>query len=108
MLKEKDMNRVNRFKILGFVVLFTSLTGCTTYVEQGPPRTVYVPPPPVIVEPPRVVVAPPPAYIPPPPQMDVVASIEIHAETDFYEPLNPYGHWEIIPPHGRCWVPAGV
>src|SRR6185369_9077219 len=92
----------------GFVlgaIFTTSLVGCTTYVE----RTVYrdqpqQPPPPVVVE------TPPPAPVvlqtpPPPPQVVVV---EIRTERDFYEPLTPYGHWEVVGAYGRCWVPARV
>jgi len=35
-------------------------------------------------------------------------SVEIGAETDFYEPLSPYGQWEVVGAYGRCWVPRGV
>src|SRR5436190_7107815 len=80
------------------------LAGCTTYVE----RTVYrdQPPPP---EPPPVVTAPP--TTPPPAPVEVApvrVEVVIRAESDFYEPLTPYGHWEFIAPYGRCWVPARV
>src|SRR6185295_5911054 len=68
-----------------------SLAGCIAYVEQPPPREVYVAPP-------------------PPPQVSApaVAVVEIRAETDFYEPLTPYGRWEVVGPYGRCWIPARV
>src|ERR1051326_5261647 len=85
------------------------LAGCTTYIEQSPPRTVYVPPPPVsvpappiYVEPPKVYVTPPPVYVTPP------AVVEVHTEADFYEPLTPYGRWEVIGNYGRCWIPARI
>src|SRR5207245_11572596 len=52
--------------------LALALTGCTTYVEQRPVRTVYVPPP--VAEPPPVVVTPvePPVVV-------------IQSESDFYD-----------------------
>ena len=84
--------------------LLGTLTGCTTYVAGPAPRTVYVPPPPVSVEAPRVYVAPPPVYVPP--AAGVGVSVEIRTENDFYEPLRPYGRWEMVEPHGRCWIPS--
>ena len=33
---------------------------------------------------------------------------EIRTESDFYEPLSPYGRWEVVGSFGRCWIPAGV
>jgi hypothetical protein len=33
---------------------------------------------------------------------------EIGADSDFYEPLSPYGRWEVVGAYGRCWVPARV
>jgi len=103
------MNQTNRLTgAIGFVfcgALFGALSGCTTYVQQPPPREVYVPPPPVYVPPPTVVQAPPPTvYAPPAVEMSFV----IRSENDFYEPLTPYGRWEAIPGHGRCWIPARV
>src|SRR5437867_303648 len=95
----------------GFVLgalLTTTLVGCTTYVE----RTVYRDQPPPEPTPPPVVVqpTPPPVVVettptPPPPQVVVV---QIRTERDFYEPLTPYGHWEVVGAYGRCWVPARV
>jgi len=70
------------------VVVAASLAGCTTYVEQPPPP-------------------PSPAYVPPP-ATPAEVDLEIRTEADFYEPLRPYGRWEIIGPYGRCWVPARV
>jgi hypothetical protein len=35
-------------------------------------------------------------------------SVEIHAESDFYEPLTPYGRWEVVGSYGRCWIPGRV
>src|SRR5258708_6191996 len=68
--------------------VLAALIGCTTYVEAPPPSPVYVaPPPPVEVR-------------------EVV--IEIRTERDFYEPLNPYGHWVEMADYGRCWVPDRV
>src|SRR5262252_7508607 len=66
------------------------LAGCTTYVEHR--TVVHEPPPP-----------PPPAPAP-----VVVEVAVIRTESDFYEPLTPYGRWEVVGPYGRCWVPARV
>ncbi len=35
-------------------------------------------------------------------------TVKIHAAADFYEPLTPYGRWEVVGSYGRCWVPTGV
>src|SRR5258708_6339120 len=82
-----------------WAIIAAMLAGCTTYVD----RTVYrdQPPPP---EPPPPVTAPPTLPPPAPVQVEVV----IRTENDFYEPLRPYGRWEIVAPYGRCWVPARV
>jgi hypothetical protein len=34
--------------------------------------------------------------------------VEIHSESDFYQPLQPYGSWIDVPGYGRCWTPSGV
>jgi hypothetical protein len=34
--------------------------------------------------------------------------VAIHSESDFYEPLSPYGRWEVVGSYGRCWMPGGV
>ncbi len=36
------------------------------------------------------------------------AYAEIRVESDFYEPLSPYGRWETVGSSGRCWIPGGV
>jgi len=33
-------------------------------------------------------------------------AVEIRAESDFYEPLSPYGRWEVVGSYGRCWRPG--
>jgi hypothetical protein len=38
----------------------------------------------------------------------VLPSVEIHAESDFYEPLTPQGEWVVIGSHGRVWRPSRV
>jgi hypothetical protein len=48
-----------------------------------------------------------------PPSVEVEASVgsvgvSIRAESDFYEPLSPYGRWEVVGSYGRCWIPARV
>jgi hypothetical protein len=35
-------------------------------------------------------------------------SVEIRAESDFYEPLTQYGRWEVVGTYGRCWLPGRV
>jgi len=35
-------------------------------------------------------------------------SVEIRVESDFYEPLTPYGRWEVVGSYGRCWIPGRV
>jgi len=35
-------------------------------------------------------------------------SVEIHAVSDFYEPLTPQGEWVVIGSYGRCWRPHHV
>ena len=35
-------------------------------------------------------------------------SVEIRAESDFYEPLAPQGEWLTVGSYGRCWRPARV
>jgi hypothetical protein len=35
-------------------------------------------------------------------------TVEIRAESDFYEPLTPYGRWEVVGSYGRCWIPGRV
>jgi hypothetical protein len=35
-------------------------------------------------------------------------SVEIRAESDFYEPLAPQGDWVVVGSYGRCWRPAHV
>src|SRR3954470_17593652 len=77
-----------------WALIGATLVGCTTYVQQ--PQTVYHEQPPP---------APPPSQPPPPAQVVVV---EIRSDSDFYEPLRPYGQWEAVGPYGRCWVPARV
>jgi Family of unknown function (DUF6600) len=51
------------------------------------------------------------AYSQPSPSLAVnvgLPSVEIRSESDFYEPLNPYGRWEVVGSYGRCWRPGHV
>jgi hypothetical protein len=73
------------------------LTGCITYVEAPPQPVAYAPPPPP--QPPPVDYAPSPAESP---------VVVIQAQSDFYEPLNPYGRWVVVGSYGHCWCPNGV
>ena len=104
---DTNMKRADLLRTSLWSVCLLGLTGCTTYVQTGPP-VVSVSPPPVRVEPPRVYVSPPPVYVAPPPGVEVAPTVEIRAESDFYEPLTPYGRWEVIEPYGRCWVPTRI
>src|SRR5947208_30188 len=97
----------------------TFLAGCTTYVEQPREPYVYQQPPPQRSEP-YVNQEPPPPQREPyydqqpsrdtyaPSQYDYDSSADIRSEDDFYEPLRPYGRWEVVGSYGRCWVPARV
>jgi len=78
--------------------LLGTLAGCTTYVEQPRPREVYVQPPPVYVQ---------PASVPVEGSVGSVGVV-IRTENDFYEPLSPYGRWEVVGSYGRCWIPGRV
>ncbi len=89
--------------------LILLLTGCEatyreTYVSPPPagppPAVVYAPAPP---PPPQVYQDPPQ---PPPPADAAVATIQ--TESDFYEPLSPYGEWVVAGSYGRCWRPSHV
>jgi hypothetical protein len=40
--------------------------------------------------------------------LEVSASVQIHANADFYAPLSEYGGWVEISSYGRCWRPAAV
>jgi hypothetical protein len=35
-------------------------------------------------------------------------AVQIRAASDFYEPLTPYGRWEVVGAYGRCWIPGRV
>ena len=69
------------------IVLCSALLGCTTYGQPSVSVGVSVSVPSVQV---------------------VLPSVEIRAESDFYEPLTPYGRWEVVGSYGRCWIPGGV
>ena len=84
--------------------LLGALTGCTTYVEQPRSRSVYYPETPR----PREVPAPPPVQYVERPAVVVDAYVGIRTEDDFYEPLSPYGRWEVVGTYGRCWIPTRV
>jgi len=40
--------------------------------------------------------------------LEVSASVQIHANADFYAPLASCGTWVDVGSYGRCWRPAGV
>lgn len=106
-----------------------AVAGCQSVPEEPWPRAEIpapapIPPapePPVIVqqEEPQVIdlgAAPSTAagIISSPPVVDVAQEpvgdsvVYIRDESDFYVPLEPYGHWISIYPYGRCWYPRGV
>ncbi|HEY0551789.1 MAG TPA: cell envelope integrity protein TolA [Verrucomicrobiae bacterium] len=87
----------------GLSLVFLGVNGCTTYVDQPRHREVVYQPAPA----PREVYVPPPRFEPPPVAPSYV-EMEIRAESDFYEPLRPYGRWEVVGTYGRCWVPTRV
>ncbi len=96
--RKAEMNRTKCNRRIEWVLcgtLAVALSGCTTYVEHRPARTVYVPPPPAA--PPPVVVAPVESSV-----------VVIQAESDFYEPLAPHGEWVVVESYGRCWRPTRV
>jgi hypothetical protein len=75
--------------IVGFAfcsVVVLALTGCATYAERPGEGG---------------------AYYEPSGQADG-SYAEIRTESDFYEPLSPYGRWEVVGSYGRCWIPGGV
>lgn len=41
-------------------------------------------------------------------EVSVEVGVAIHAESDFYQPLTPYGEWVVVGSYGRCWRPAHV
>ena len=41
-------------------------------------------------------------------EVSVDVGVAIHTESDFYEPLTPYGRWEVVGSYGRCWIPGRV
>ena len=43
-----------------------------------------------------------------PAEVEFSASVQIHAQADFYAPLSASGAWVEVPHYGRCWHPARV
>jgi hypothetical protein len=37
-----------------------------------------------------------------------VSVVAIHTQSDFYQPLSPYGRWQVVGSYGSCWIPGGV
>jgi hypothetical protein len=37
-----------------------------------------------------------------------VSVVAIHTDSDFYQPLSPYGRWQVVGSYGSCWIPGGV
>lgn len=41
-------------------------------------------------------------------EVNISASVQINAPTDFYQPLTPYGAWVDVGSYGRCWHPRDI
>ncbi|HWX22142.1 MAG TPA: DUF6600 domain-containing protein [Candidatus Binatia bacterium] len=81
---------MNRAKLLGGrfgIVLCGALLGYTAHGQPSVSVGVSVPLPSVEV---------------------ALPGVQIRAESDFYEPLTPYGRWEVVGSYGRCWIPGRV
>lgn len=87
MLKEKSMKRTQCLAGKFGIVLCGALLGYTTYGQPAISVGVSLPLPSVQV---------------------VLPSVEIRAESDFYEPLTSYGRWQVVGSYGRCWIPGRV
>jgi hypothetical protein len=37
-----------------------------------------------------------------------VSVVAIHTDSDFHQPLSPYGRWQVVGSDGSCWIPGGV
>ncbi len=48
------------------------------------------------------------AILPAAADLEVGASVQIHAKADFDAPLAPHGTWVAVGSYGRCWRPAHV
>ncbi len=89
-----NRNRLAAKISIAFSSALLGVTGCTTYVQEPPRRGAYEPLAPAVVYVPPVAVG--------------YADVEIRTESDFYEPLTPYGRWQVVGSYGRCWVPGRV
>jgi hypothetical protein len=78
--KEKPLNRTQRLAGKLGIVLCSVLLECTTYGQPSVSVGVEI----------------------------VLPSVEIRAESDFYEPLTPHGEWVMAGSHGRVWRPGHV
>jgi hypothetical protein len=84
MQNENLMNRTKRLGgKIGFVLCTALLGTLTGYTTSGQPSV-------------SVAVSVP------------LPTMEIRAESDFYEPLTPLGEWVVVGSYGRCWRPARV
>src|SRR5689334_20501692 len=81
------MNKIKRLAGKFGIALYSTLLGCTAYGQPSASIGISVPLPAVEV---------------------TLPSVEIHAESDFYEPLAPQGEWVVIGSYGRCWRPGHV
>lgn len=109
----------NFFVTVGLSAIAFLMPGCTTYIQSpappvvetapAPPPVQYAPPPPVQYEETAPEAPLPVEYVPapaPPPPSETV--VVVQTESDFEEPLSPYGRWVDVPDYGHCWVPTRV
>ena len=82
MQKVNSMNKTKRLVGKLGIVLWSAVLGYTTHGQPSVSVGVSVPLPSV--------------------------SVEIHSESDFYEPLASQGEWVVIGSYGRCWRPGHV
>src|ERR1044071_5615268 len=99
----KTRSLTGRIEFVLGTALFGTLTGCVGYVDQPRAPGAYYEAQPrpreeVLAQPASVQVE----------ASDDSAGISIRAESDFYEPLTPYGRWEVVGSYGRCWIPGRV
>jgi hypothetical protein len=87
-MKQNYMNTLKRIGDSLGIIVSSALLGCSSYAQPSVSVDIRVPPPPSV--------------------QVTLPSVEIRAESDFYEPLTPHGEWVVVGSHGRCWRPAHV
>jgi hypothetical protein len=85
--RKNSMNITKHFVGKLGIVLCSAMLGYTTYGQPSVSVGVTVPLPSLQV---------------------ALPTVEIHTESDFYEPLTPHGEWVVVGSYGRCWRPGRV